>query len=454
MELLVGFGSPAVVLLWAVASAVALGWLLKQAREQAFVTVQTFLVGFWFLLPILLQYPFTFSPGNVPATGMSAYRLYPDHVDKAFLVSLAGMAACALSFGLTSKQPRPCVPVTALARALRAWSNSSLLWVSGMAVVAVFLLVFGASLIGGEGLRDQALSNPLVRPVYNTVAAIIPLLVAIVMLTASERRKASLWTLVVVLLALGVLTESRAVAFGGLASFVLAVLGYRSLRRELRLAHAVALLPVAAVVFFLMFYIADLRNGQRSILETASKFGFHFFYGNNFSDLRDFAWVLAYWDGEWLAGRTQLAGLTGFIPAVLSSFRTHWAWGRVSTDMVGVGVREAASTHPGLRPGLFGELYMNFGLVGVVAGGLLLGYVVARLYGASRDAVERYAPADAKLVILAAFAALSLLVNFYMTGGLAGVYVVVGTLVAVRMAKGILRASTTVATDRGATTRA
>jgi oligosaccharide repeat unit polymerase len=283
--------------------------------------------------------------------------------------------------------------------------------------------------------------------VYNSVAAILPLLIAVVMLTASERRKAGLWRLVVLLLVLAVLTESRSVAFGGLASFVLAVLGYRSLRRELRVAHALALLPVAVVVFFLMFYLGDVRSGQTNVAATASKFGFHFFYANNFSDLRDFAWVLAYWDGEALAGRTQLAGLLGFIPSVLSTFRTEWSWGRVSTDMVGVGVREATSAHPGLRPGLFGELYLNFGLVGVVAGGLVLGYVVARLYAATRDAAERYAPADAKLMILASFAALSLLVNFYMTGGFAGVYVVVGALVAVRIAKDILRSSTAVAAE-------
>jgi oligosaccharide repeat unit polymerase len=441
MELLVGFGSPAAVFLWAVATAGALAWLLRQVQNRAFVTVQTFVVGFWFLLSILIQYPFAFSPANVPATGFSAYRLYPEHIDKALFVSVVGMAVSAVSFGLTSKTPRPCAPVTALARGARAWSHPTLLWVSGCAVVALFLLVFGADVVGGEGLRGQALGNPVVRPIYNTVAAILPLLVGIAMLTASEERKIGLWTLVVMLLFLAVLTESRGVAFGGVASFVLAVLGYRSLRRELRIAHAIAFLPAAAAAFFLMFYLGELREGQTTLAETASRFGFHFFYGNNFSDLRDFAWVLAYWDGELLGGRTQLAGLLGFIPSVLSGFRTEWSWGRVSTDMVGIGVREATSAHPGLRPGLFGELYMNFGIGGVIIGGLALGYIVARLYAATKDAVERYEPAQAKLIILAAFAALSLLANFYLTGGFAGVYVVVGVLIGVRIAYGILRAS-------------
>jgi oligosaccharide repeat unit polymerase len=452
MELLVGLGSPAAVFLWAVASLVAVGWLLRQAREQAFVTVPTFVVGFWFLLSILVQYPFTFSPANVPATGVSAYMLYTDYVDTALAVSVAGMAAFALGFGLTSKEPRACAPVTAIARGLRAWAHPTLLWASGGAVVALFLMVFGASLLGGEGLRVRALSNPVVRPIYNVVAAILPLLIANVMLAASQRRKRALWTLVAVLLLLAVLTESRAVAFGGLMSFVLAILGYRSLRRELRVGHAAVLLPAAAIVLFLMFYVADLRDGRPNIAQTAVNFGFHLFYGNNFSDLRDFAWVLAYWDGESFGGRTQLAGVLGFIPSVLSSFRTQWSWGRVSTDLVGVGTREATSAHPGLRPGVFGEVYMNFGVVGVVIGGLVLGYVVARLYAATRDAVERYDPASAKLLILAAFATLSLLANVYMTGGFAGIYVVVGALIAIRIAKGVLRASTAVPAPAAGTT--
>jgi oligosaccharide repeat unit polymerase len=442
MDLLVGLGSPAAVFLWVAASLVTFVWLLKQARDGAFVTVQTFVVGFWFLLSILLQYPFTFSPANVAATGPSAYVLYTDHVDTALAVSVVGMAAFALGFGLTSKEPRACAPVSALARGLRAWAHPTLLWASSGAVVLLFLLVFGASLLGGEGLRIRALANPVVRPVYNVVASILPLLIATVMLAASERRDRALWTLVAVLLGLAVLTESRAVAFGGLMSFVLARLGYRSLRGELRVRHAAALLPVAALVFFLMFYIADLRDGRPNVAQTALNFGFHLFYGNNFSDLRDFAWVLAYWDGEPFGGRTQLAGLLGFIPSVLSTFRTQWSWGRVSTDMVGVGTREATSAHPGLRPGVFGEVYMNFGVVGVVVGGLVLGYVVARLYAATKDAVERYDPSSAKLIILAAFAALSLLANVYMTGGFAGIYVVVGALILIRIAKGVLRAST------------
>jgi hypothetical protein len=107
-------------------------------------------------------------------------------------------------------------------------------------------------------------------------------------------------------------------------------------------------------------------------------------------------------------------------------------------------MREVDTTHGGLRPGTFGELYLNFGLVAVVLGGLLLGYFTVRLYAATRDAVERYSPFEAKLMILAAFTALGLLFNFYVTAGLFGVYVILGVLVLMRVAKGIIRASAAV----------
>jgi hypothetical protein len=111
----------------------------------------------------------------------------------------------------------------------------------------------------------------------------------------------------------------------------------------------------------------------------------------------------------------------------------------VSTDIVGLSTRDVDTVHGGLRPGAFGELYINFGLVGVVLGGLLLGYLTVRLFAATRDAVERYSPFEAKLAILAAFTALSLLFNLYVTAGVFSVYVVLGMLAAIRIAKGIVR---------------
>jgi oligosaccharide repeat unit polymerase len=431
------------VVLWLAGCAATVWWIARQGRDRSLVTIPVFVVVFWFFLPILLQYPFTFSPANAVATGVPAFNAYQQQIDRALLVSMVGMAAYAIGYGAAPKTARSNAPTLFIARALSAWSHSGLLWASGLTVVALFSFLTGAGLLGAEGMRSRAMETPVLRPLYNVAATIFPVLIAIVLLAAGERRKVSLWGLAFFLLLPAVMTGSRGVAFGGVMTYGLTVLAYRAVRRELRTRQVLISLPVAALVLFLAFYLGDVRNGQYNILATAANVGVDFFYGGNFSDLRDFAWVMAYWDGEWLGGRTQLAGLMGFIPAVLSPFRTNWGWGRVSTDIVGLGTREVDSAHAGLRPGMFGELYFNFGLLGVVVGGLLLGYCVVRLHAATRDAAERYSPFEAKLVILAAFTALNLLATLYISAAVFGIYVSVAVLLTMRVAKGIIRASAT-----------
>jgi len=441
VDALVGFGAPPVVLLWLVACATTAWWVVRQARDRSLVTIPVFVVVFWFFLPILLQYPFTFSPINAVATGVAAFDAYQDQIDRALVVSVAGMAAFAVSYAALPKGARPNSPTTFIARALSAWSHPGLLWVSSLGVILIFAFLSGAGLLGAEGMRARAMETPILRPVFNLAAVVLPVLAAVVLLAASERRKPSLWVLACLLLIPAFLTGSRGVAFGGVMTYGLTVLGYRAVRRDLNARHLVAALPIAALVLFLALYLGDVRGGQYNILVTAATMGVDLFYGNNFSDLRDFAWVLAYWDGELLGGRTQLAGLLGFIPAVFSPFRTNWRWGRVTNEIVGLDNSDVATTHPGLRTGMFGELYMNFDLVGVVLGGLLLGYLAVRLHAATRHAVDHYSPFEAKLVILGAFTALNLLSSLYISAAAFGIYVMVAVLVTLRVAKGIIGAS-------------
>ena len=107
------------------------------------------------------------------------------------------------------------------------------------------------------------------------------------------------------------------------------------------------------------------------------------FYGNNFSDLRDFAWVYAHWDHHFWLGKTYLAALTSFVPRFASEFRDHWGLGAATALTVGFDPH----VHPGVRPGAFGEGYLNFGVVGVVAVGLFVGMVMYRVDMGVKQAV-------------------------------------------------------------------
>jgi oligosaccharide repeat unit polymerase len=122
----------------------------------------------------------------------------------------------------------------------------------------------------------------------------------------------------------------------------------------------------------LAIFLDALRRPDFSLQRTLAGSMLGIFYGNSFSDVRDFAVVLSFWDGKFLWGKTYLAGLMAFVPQTLSSFRAQWSIGVVTATLVGFD----PTSHPGLRTGISGEAYLNFGIPGVVAVGLIAGAII------------------------------------------------------------------------------
>lgn len=96
------------------------------------------------------------------------------------------------------------------------------------------------------------------------------------------------------------------------------------------------------------------------------------FYGNALSDLRDFAWALSAWNGDFLYGKTYLAALMSFVPRAISEFREHWAIGVVTANLIGF----SSEVHAGIRMGIFGEAFLNFGTAGVLVIGVINGFLL------------------------------------------------------------------------------
>jgi hypothetical protein len=115
-----------------------------------------------------------------------------------------------------------------------------------------------------------------------------------------------------------------------------------------------------------------MREGEFNPLIACQQFFVHYLYGNNFSDTRDFACLLSYWDGEFLYGKTYVAALLSFIPRALIPLREEWGIAMVTNQWVGFD----SAVMPGLRPGLFGEAFFNFGFLGVAFFGWLFGFVL------------------------------------------------------------------------------
>jgi oligosaccharide repeat unit polymerase len=189
------------------------------------------------------------------------------------------------------------------------------------------------------------------------------------------------------------------------------------LRRRISLLRVISF---AAFILAVAFYMGNARAGEYSITGLLGSLAFLLFYGNNFSDLRDFAWVYSAWDHIYWGGKTYIAALLAFIPRFASHFRDTWGLGVATASTVGFD----PEVHPGVRPGAFGEGFFNFGLIGVIAVGLLLGIVVRRV-----DIDVKRALASSPPSMMKAFASTMLLGiagAFAVSAGFSGIYVLAG----------------------------
>lgn len=216
-------------------------------------------------------------------------------------------------------------------------------------------------------LRAFTFANPALRPIASGISSYSVIIGSHCFARYLERKERSLLTCTL-LLSIGLL-------FFGARSNILFVfqnvlLCYLVGRRKgiglFRLGFQVA------GVLLVLFYLGSVRDGSYSLSAFAGSLFILAFYGNNLSDLRDFSWVYADWNRQLWLGKTYLAGVTPFVPRFVSEFRDTWGLGVATGTAIGVDPQ----VHPGLRPGTFGEGYFNFGWLGVIAVGVLIGVII------------------------------------------------------------------------------
>jgi oligosaccharide repeat unit polymerase len=78
--------------------------------------------------------------------------------------------------------------------------------------------------------------------------------------------------------------------------------------------------------------------------------------------------------------------------------------------------------HPGLRPGTFGEPYLNFGIPGVILMGILLGYV----FRYADHKIKFYAYTNNKIEVFKALVSMALIGNLSITSGFFSIYSTIG----------------------------
>jgi hypothetical protein len=432
---LIGFGHPLVTLLWGLSFAGIVWWMVWLLLRRRLVTFLSSQIFFLFFLPVVLQYPFTFSPLNGLTIGPENFETYQSQIDSALLITLAGMGALLVGYGWCGHRSGRLPPLTLVTSGLRIWLQSVFLQISSGFILLLFVLLASVGLLGAEGARNIAQSQPALRPIYNIAHVLLPLTIALCLFVGFRAHRRTMLALGIMNTALAALTGARTVALGGLLLYVMALLIHRSLLGRLSVGGVLKLIPIAGGLLLAAVYLGDVREGQYNLLRTVATLGLKLFYGNNFSDLRDFAWVKSFWNGDYYLGWTQAAGLLAFIPSAVSPFRAEWNWGVITTTLVG----QDPLINPGLRTGLFGETFFNFGLPGVFVAGFLYGYFIRRVHNVCLVAARTAAPYEAQLKILAGLITINLAGSLLNTAGFYSFYITVAVLSGLQVLEFMIR---------------
>jgi oligosaccharide repeat unit polymerase len=296
-------------------------------------------------------------------------------------------------------------------------SRSVLVFQSALCLLlqAVILAIYFSQSGFAFDLRSFTFANPSLRPVALIISNYSIIIAAHCLARYVDTKER-------VLLGCTLLLTCGLVFFGArgniLAIYMNVLICYVvMLRRRISLLRVISF---AAFILAVAFYLGNARAGEYSITGLLGSLAFLLFYGNNFSDLRDFAWVYSAWDHIYWGGKTYIAALLAFIPRFASHFRDTWGLGVATASTVGFD----PEVHPGVRPGAFGEGFFNFGLIGVIAVGLLLGIVVRRV-----DIDVKRALASSPPSMMKAFASTMLLGiagAFAVSAGFSGIYVLAG----------------------------
>lgn len=342
-----------------------------------------------FFVFILLMYPFNASVFNSGALYGEHSKVEP-FVDKAFAVSVAGYLSLWLGRYLYDGPLKRVVSPT-LKRGVLTFERviqeniTSKLSSYSIALLTIFLFLLIAPFFFSAGFafsaRDYFIEASSLRPLFNLMLCgfTVSLWYLAVRYEQWRRRKELLLLLFLFLLSL--FLGSRWL----ILSNILFVFSYRIFANRGRvalwkMALFLPLLLCAAILF------ASVRAGAGGALHLFTKFWGQIFYGSHFSDTRDFAWMLSYWDGELLYGKTYVAAFLSFLPRFASEFREAWSYGSYSLSLTELDT----AIHAGLRSGPFGEPYLNFGMGGVLLIGTIGGYALRMADVRMKEAIANH----------------------------------------------------------------
>ena len=352
-------------------------------------------ISFWdifmfktFFIPLLLLYPFNSSYKNWISFGEHIYSA--DHyMDEAFSVTVLGYISIWVGKYLYNSLSINILNTRSILNFEKYIQKNikSRLSVIILIIFSLALLSFMLSHTLGTNYlfnpRSYFLGNKDLRPIYNLLLAIYPISVIFTGLKYIEFRNQITFIFFVILLTLSIFLGTRIAIIEPLMFLILFYYMKNHEKISFRLLFA-----AFGGILFLFGLLSVMRSGNNN-----TEAFIEFLYGNHFSDTRDFAYLIAYFNDNWVFGKTYIAGLITFIPRQFSDYRENWSFGVYFTRMLGI----YDPLFPGYRPGYFGESYFNFGIYGVAALGIWTGIVLQHIqtkilkeFHAANDVIKMY----------------------------------------------------------------
>jgi hypothetical protein len=326
------------------------------------------------LFAIHIMLVFSRSDLNVFALGIGLLRRTQEHVNEAYFISAIGYLGVLLGgslwrvkLGIGLRRLFSHLIELPTRGSLFLLQSKRLLIAHGMLAVILIagLLAYYFSVAGfGLNFGSIIIVSPTLRP-FAQFATFYSMLIGSYCLARFVRYRERSMIYIFIAIGVGLIFFGSRSALAALFMLPFLVM-IITMRRRLRLS----LLTMGVLAALVLSVVLDaFRRPVFSISAVVAGMMLSIFYGNSFSDTRDFAVILSFWDGHYLLGKTYLAGLIAFVPRFLSQFRDTWSLGVVTATMAGFKTTE----HPGLRIGSFGEAYLNFGLIAVLMLGIFVG---------------------------------------------------------------------------------
>lgn len=384
MQTLVILSDPEIATISYVLASISFLFLLVYLHfSNSLTLIELFFLIWYFAIPILLTALTAADPRNALTIGSMALAAASSHTSTAISVSSIGLILFVLFRTFLGHLAFPTSFLIRCGWTLQhTWGTSSGLsfLASLLGLLGLTLFLYGMDLLPFQ-MRNVALATPSLRPIYLVAEQLVIFSVGISIVTTLLQRRLLPFCFALFFIGCSLFTGTRsaailAVFLGFLAFFAIRLSG----RFLLVLAVGVPIMVFGALgIEELRAPEARAAFGDLTAIE-------RLLFGNNFSEIRDFAWILSGWDGALFGGKTLVAGVLSLLPSAASDFRTDWSWGRVTLRLSGLSeFTSAASGHAGLRPTIFGEWFMNFGMLGVIT----LSFVLALIFTVASKLVLR-----------------------------------------------------------------